>query len=133
MRKIQILCTRHVTVLNLRQHVCLIKKTNTLYSKDSATQTAKPTVCQRTKSTSNELMLLRLGLTARAVPWLRRLAAGFPPRRPGFDPGSVHVGFMVDRFFPEFFGFPLSISFHRCSITRKRTKSNNHLHHRVAQ
>jgi hypothetical protein len=32
-----------------------------------------------------------------AVPWLRRLAAGLPPRRPGFDPGSVHVGFMVDR------------------------------------
>jgi hypothetical protein len=27
-----------------------------------------------------------------------------------------------DRFFPEFFGFPLSVSFHRCSITRKRTK-----------
>jgi hypothetical protein len=27
-----------------------------------------------------------------------------------------------DRFFPEYFGFPLSISFHRCSITRKRTK-----------
>jgi hypothetical protein len=23
----------------------------------------------------------------RAVPWLRRLAAGLPPRRPGFDPG----------------------------------------------
>jgi hypothetical protein len=33
----------------------------------------------------------------RAVPWLRRLAAGFPPRRPGFDPGSVHVGFVVDK------------------------------------
>jgi hypothetical protein len=27
-----------------------------------------------------------------------------------------------DRFFPEFFGFPLSIPFHQCSITRKRTK-----------
>jgi hypothetical protein len=27
-----------------------------------------------------------------------------------------------DRFFPDYFGFPLSISFHRCSITRKRTK-----------
>jgi hypothetical protein len=27
-----------------------------------------------------------------------------------------------DRFFPEFFGFPLSVSFHWCSITRKRTK-----------
>jgi hypothetical protein len=41
-----------------------------------------------------------------------------------------------DRFFSEYFGFPLSISFHRCSTTRKRTKNNNHhrhLHHRVAQ
>jgi hypothetical protein len=39
-------------------------------------------------------------------------------------------------FSPEFFGFPLSISFHRCSITRTRTKNNNHhhhRHHRVAQ
>jgi hypothetical protein len=34
--------------------------------------------------------------TPQAVPWLRRLAAGLPPRRPGFDPGSVHVGFVVD-------------------------------------
>jgi hypothetical protein len=36
---------------------------------------------------------------------------------------------------PEYFGFPLSISFYRCSITRKRTKNNHHrhLHHRVAQ
>jgi hypothetical protein len=33
----------------------------------------------------------------KAVPWLRRLAAGLPPRRPGFDPGSVHVGFVVDK------------------------------------
>jgi hypothetical protein len=31
-----------------------------------------------------------------AVPWLRRLVAGLSSRRPGFDPGSVHVGFMVD-------------------------------------
>jgi hypothetical protein len=31
------------------------------------------------------------------VPWLRRLAAGLPPRRPGFDPGPVHVGFVVDK------------------------------------
>jgi hypothetical protein len=27
-----------------------------------------------------------------------------------------------DRFFPEFFGFAQSVSFHRCSITRKWTK-----------
>jgi hypothetical protein len=32
-----------------------------------------------------------------AVPWLRRLAAGLSPRRPGFDPRSVHVGFVVDK------------------------------------
>jgi hypothetical protein len=32
-----------------------------------------------------------------AVPWLRRLVAGLPPRRPGFDRGSVHVGFVVDK------------------------------------
>jgi hypothetical protein len=31
------------------------------------------------------------------VPWLRRLAAGLPTRRPGLDPGSVHVGFVVDK------------------------------------
>jgi hypothetical protein len=39
------------------------------------------------------------------------------------------VGFVVDKvalaqvFSPEYFGFPLSISFHRCSINRKRTKN----------
>jgi hypothetical protein len=31
---------------------------------------------------------------AKAVPWLR-LVAGLSPRRTGFDPSSVHVGFMV--------------------------------------
>jgi hypothetical protein len=46
----------------------------------------------------------------KAVPWLRRLAAGLPPRRPGFDPGSVHVGFVVDKValgqvFPQVLGF----------------------------
>jgi hypothetical protein len=62
------------------------------------------------------------------VLWLRLLVAGLSPRRPGFDPGSVHVGFVVDKvalgqvFPPEYFGFPLSISFHRCSITWKNKK-----------
>jgi hypothetical protein len=39
-------------------------------------------------------------------------------------------------FSPEYFGFPLSISFHRCSITTKWIKNNHHhrhLHNRVAQ
>ena len=32
-----------------------------------------------------------------AVPWLRRLVAGLSLRRPGFDPGSIHVGFVVNK------------------------------------
>jgi hypothetical protein len=52
-----------------------------------------------------------------AVPWLRRLVACLPLRRPGFDPGSVHVGFVVEKValgqvFHRVVGFPLSISFH---------------------
>jgi hypothetical protein len=49
----------------------------------------------------------------------RAIAQAFSRRRltarPGFAPGSVHVGFTVDKvalgqdFFPEFFGFPLSV------------------------
>jgi hypothetical protein len=45
-----------------------------------------------------------------AVPELRRLIAGFPQRRPKFEPRSGHVGFVVDKvalrqFFSEYFGF----------------------------
>jgi hypothetical protein len=45
----------------------------------------------------------------KAVPSLRRLVAGFPPRRPGF-PSEQHVGFVVDKaalgqVFFEYFGF----------------------------
>ena len=32
-----------------------------------------------------------------AVAWLRRLVDGLSPRRTGFDLGSVHVGFVVDK------------------------------------
>jgi hypothetical protein len=32
-----------------------------------------------------------------AVPWLRSLVVGLSPRRPGFTPGSIHVGFVVDK------------------------------------
>jgi hypothetical protein len=46
----------------------------------------------------------------KAVPWLRRLVAGLLPQMSGFDPGSVHVGFMVDKValgqvFPRVFRF----------------------------
>jgi hypothetical protein len=52
------------------------------------------------------------------VPWLKRLVAGFPPRRPGFDPRSGHVGFVVDKValgqvFSEYFGFPCQHPIHQ--------------------
>jgi hypothetical protein len=53
-----------------------------------------------------------------AAPELKRLVAGFPPRRPGFEPGSGHLGFVVDKValgqvFSEYFGFPCQSSFHQ--------------------
>jgi hypothetical protein len=46
-----------------------------------------------------------------AVPYLKRLVAGFSPRWPGFDPRSGYVGFVVDKVafgqvFSKYFGFP---------------------------
>jgi hypothetical protein len=43
-----------------------------------------------------------------------------------FDPGSVYVGFLVDKValgqsFPEYFGLPQSISFHQCTTAMKMT------------
>jgi hypothetical protein len=67
-------------------------------------------------------------LVLKAVPWLRRSGAGLLPLRTGFDPGSVHVGFVVGKvalgqFFPEYFSFPMSVSLHRWSITRNNLKN----------
>jgi hypothetical protein len=49
-----------------------------------------------------------------------QLVAGFPPRRPGFDPGSGHVGFVVDKValgqvFSEYFGSPANLHSTNCS------------------
>jgi hypothetical protein len=49
---------------------------------------------------------------------LKRLVAGFPPRRLGLDPGSGQVWFVVDKValgqvFSEYFGFPCQSSFHQ--------------------
>jgi hypothetical protein len=62
--------------------------------------------------------LTRIYNTVEAVPYLRRLVAGFPPRLPRFDPRSGHVGFVVDKValgqvFSEYFCFPCQFSFHR--------------------
>jgi hypothetical protein len=32
-----------------------------------------------------------------AIQWLRQLVAGLSLQRAGFDPGSFHVGFVVDK------------------------------------
>jgi hypothetical protein len=50
----------------------------------------------------------------KAVPELRRLVAGFPPRRSGFKPGSGNKGFLLDKSgagagFLREFRFPLPI------------------------
>jgi hypothetical protein len=60
------------------------------------------------------------------VPLLRQIVARLLRWRAVFDPGSVQVGFVVYEVaighgFPGYFGLPQSISFHRCSITRKIT------------
>jgi len=46
---------------------------------------------------------------------------GLSPRKLGFEHRPIRVGFVVDRvrwtgFFPEYFGFTLSVSFHQFSM-----------------
>ena len=73
-----------------------------------------------------------------AVPWLRRLVAGLSLRRPGFDPGSVQMGFVVDKvaleqvFPPSTSVFPYQFHSTGTPLHGKVEKTNN-LHHRVAQ
>jgi hypothetical protein len=62
---------------------------------------------------------LSLESAVRAAPYLKRLVSGFPPRRPGFAPGSGQAGFVVvkvvlKQVFSEHFGFPCqNRSFHQ--------------------
>jgi hypothetical protein len=53
---------------------------------------------------------VRIYIVSKAVPWLRSLVTGISPRR-----DLWWTKWHWDRFFSEFFGFPLSISFHRRS------------------
>jgi len=50
--------------------------------------------------------------------WIKKILS--PLRRSGFNPSSVRVGFVVHKValgqvFLQYFSFPLSVSFHRCS------------------
>jgi hypothetical protein len=69
------------------------------------------------------------------------VAAGLPPRSPGFDAGSVHVGFVVDKvalgqvFSPSTSVFPCQFHSICAPLLGKGQKNNHHHrhHHRVAQ
>jgi hypothetical protein len=39
-------------------------------------------------------------VTSGAVPWIRSLVAGLSPWRPGFAPGSIHMGFLLGKVAP---------------------------------
>jgi hypothetical protein len=63
-----------------------------------------------------------IGLTIRfrAVPYFRRLVAGFLPRRPGFDPGQVMWDFWwtLGQVLSEYFGLPCQSSFNQLLQSR---------------
>jgi hypothetical protein len=67
------------------------------------------------------------------VPRLRRLVTGLSPRRLGFYPGSVHVGFLVDKValgqvFHEYFGFsPINFILLELQYKEKRKKLIIHI------
>jgi hypothetical protein len=68
--------------------------------------------------------------SVKAVPWLRRLVAGL-------SPGSVHVGFVVDKVAlgqvcPRVLPFS-PVNFIPPVIHCFEKRKTNHLHHRVAQ
>jgi hypothetical protein len=69
-----------------------------------------------------------------AVPLLRRLVAGLSPRKPRFDPGSVHVEFVVDKValgqvFPQVLQFsPVNV----IPPLLRYTEKDNHIHDRIS-
>ena len=73
------------------------------------------------------------------MPWLRRLVASLQTRAPGFDPRSVHVGFLVDKvalgqvFPPSISVFPCQFYSTGAPLHGKTEKTHLSLHHTVAQ
>jgi hypothetical protein len=67
---------------------------------------------------AESLNIIQVDLSLLVVLWLKLLVAGLSPRRPGFDPWSVHVRFVFDRvqIFSQYFKVSLSVSFYHCSI-----------------
>jgi hypothetical protein len=67
------------------------------------------------------LDMIRVVSLQRAVPWLAQLVAGHGTVEDGSDPGSVRIRIVVDtvamvQVSLPVLRFPLSVSFHQCSI-----------------
>jgi predicted secreted protein len=52
---------------------------------------------RRSKQVQLNLITIDANEDDKAVPWLRSLVAGLSQRRPEISPGSIHVGFVVDK------------------------------------
>jgi hypothetical protein len=75
----------------------------------------------------------RRSLSHRAMPWLRWLIAGLSPWQPGFAPRSIQwdlwwTKWHWDRFFSEFFGFPVTIIPPWAPLLRKLKKNSSFIH-----
>jgi hypothetical protein len=69
----------------------------------------------------HRVLLMQIMNQCLAMPCCWHLVAGLSPLGPGFIPGPVHVGFILDKValghvYSEDCGFPLSVSFHQCSL-----------------
>jgi hypothetical protein len=73
----------------LRTAIIFVYSTNWLVSK-----TQMECVCLRAET----LNIIQVNLKSlNNLPWLRWLIVGLSPWRPGFDPSSAHVRFMLDK------------------------------------
>jgi hypothetical protein len=118
--KIPLLCMTEMNGLHTHTqgHKTIHYQESALPRHNSKGANAVMNLVSKTESiTAAALLSLQLVLLLRK--WVpKQLVAGFPPRWPGFKPGSSHVGFVVGKValgqvFSECFSFPCQSSFHQ--------------------
>jgi hypothetical protein len=102
----------------------VVKKLLVAFPKSCLVERGFSVASQRLSKLRNLFQIIERGdlkLLLVAVPWLRTLVTGLSPRRPGFAPGAIHMGFVVDKvalgqIFLRVLRFsPVNIPFHgRC-------------------